>query len=100
MKDQYTLILVLKGAINELLINTNMPETQKEDLTHLLGGIRLYKRADEHMELIADKMEPLVVAGFTFIRATKKEVVANPLGGARKQRSSPDLARSLSSLTP
>ena len=85
VKDQYTLILVLKGAINELLTNTEMPETQKEDLSHLLGGIRLYRRADEHMELIADKLEPLIVAGFTFIRTTKKEVVANPLGGGSQQ---------------
>ena len=33
------------------------------------------------MELIADKLEPLIVASFAFIRTTKKEVVANPLGG-------------------
>ena len=57
MKDQYTLILVLKGAINELITNTDIPESQKEQLTELLGGIRLYKRADEHMEKIADEME-------------------------------------------
>ena len=74
---------MLKGAINELLTNTEMPETQKEDLSHLLGGIstRLYRRADENMELIADQLEPLIVAGFTFIRTATKEVVANPLGG-------------------
>ena len=55
MKEEHTLILVLKGAISELLTNTEMPETQKENLLELLGGIRLYRRADEHMELIADK---------------------------------------------
>ena len=43
VKDQYALILVLKGAINELITNTDIPESQKEQLTELLGGIRLYK---------------------------------------------------------
>ena len=50
VKDQYTLLLVLKGAVNELLTNTDLPETQKEDLSALLQGTRLYRRADEHME--------------------------------------------------
>ena len=105
VKDQYTLILVLKGAINELLTNTDLPETQKEDLTHLLGGIRLYRRADEHMELIADKMEPLIVAGFTFIRTAKKETVASPLGGGSqtvkfsRPRQIPELTNSINNRT-
>ena len=47
VKDQYALILVLRGAMNELLTSSDLPETQKEDLTALLGAIRLYKRADE-----------------------------------------------------
>ena len=50
VKNEYTLALVLKGAINELLLtNTEMPVTQKEDLSLLLGGIRLHRRADEHI---------------------------------------------------
>ena len=105
MTDEYTRILVLKGAINELLTNTEMPETQKEDLSHLLGGIRLYRRPDEHMELIAGKLEPLIVAGFTFIRTTKKEVVANPLGGGSqtvkfsRPRQIPELTNSMNNRT-
>ena len=81
MKEEYTLILVLKGAINELLTNTEMPETQKEDLSLLLKGIRLHKRADEHMELIADKLEPLIVAGYTFIRGTQRQAATRSSGG-------------------
>ena len=72
VKNEYILTLVLKGAINELLTNTEMPETQKEDLSLLLKGIRLHKRADEHMEVISDKLEPLIVAGYTFIRGTQR----------------------------
>ena len=37
VQEECTLILVLKGAINELLTNTEMPETQKEDLSHLIS---------------------------------------------------------------
>ena len=81
MKEEYTLILVLKGAINELLTNTEMPETQKEGLSLLLKGTRLYKRADEHMELIAGKLEPLIVAGYTFIRGTQRQAATHSLGG-------------------
>ena len=33
------------------------------------------------MEKIADEMEPLVGAGYTHIRTTKKEAVVNPVGG-------------------
>ena len=36
-KGQCTLILVLKGAINELITNTDIPESQKEQLTEILG---------------------------------------------------------------
>ena len=72
VSEECTLALVLKGAINELLTNTEMPETQKEDLSLLLKGIRLHKRADEHMEVISDKLEPLIVAGYTFIRGTQR----------------------------
>jgi hypothetical protein len=72
---------VLKGAINELLTNTEMPETQKEDLSQLLKGIRLHRRADEHMELIADKLEPLIVAGYTFIRGTQRQTATHSSGG-------------------
>ena len=57
VKDRYTLILVLKRAVNELITNTDIPKSQKEQLTEILGGIRLYKRADEHMEKIAEAME-------------------------------------------
>ena len=51
---------MLKGAIDELIANTDIPESQKEQLTEILGGIRLYKHADEHLEKIAETMESLV----------------------------------------
>ena len=72
---------VLKGAINELITNTDIPDSQEEQLTEILGGIRLYKRADEHLEKIAEAMESLVGAGYTHIRTPKKEVVVNLIGG-------------------
>ena len=83
VKNECTLILVLKGATNELLTNTEMPETQKEDLSLPLAGIRLYRRADEHMELIADKIEPLIVAGVTFIRSTQRQAAHQHSARAR-----------------
>ena len=51
VKDQYALTLVvLKGAINELITNTDIPESQKEQLSKISGDILLYKHADEHLE--------------------------------------------------
>ena len=82
VKDHYSLLLVLKGAINELLTNADIPESQQEDLSLLLRGIRLYRQADEHMEKIADKLDPLIAAGFTFIRKTSVRLTsASPSGG-------------------
>ena len=75
------LILVLKGAMYELLASSELPETQKEELTSLLAIIRLYKRADEHMEVLADKIEPLIIAGYTFIRGQKRGASASAVGG-------------------
>ena len=72
---------MLRGGINELITNTDIPESQKEQLAEILRGIRLYKRADEHMEKIAEEIESLVGAGYTHIRTTKKEAVVNPIGG-------------------
>ena len=81
VKDEYMLILVLKGAMYELLASSELPETQKEELTSLLAIIRLYKRADEHMEVLAEKIEPLIIAGYTFIRGQKRVAFASSVGG-------------------
>ena len=81
VKDEYMLILVLKGAMYELLASSELPETQKEELTSLLAIIRLYKRADEHMEVLAEKIEPLIIAGYTFIRGQKRGASASAVGG-------------------
>ena len=83
VKCEYMLILVFKGAMHELLAIEGLPETQKEELTRLLETIRLYKRADEHMERLADKVEPLVRAGFDTIRQKKvaNATPASTLGG-------------------
>ena len=85
-KDQYALILVLKGAINELITNTDIPESQKEQLAETLGCIGLYKHADVHLEKIVKTLEPLVGAGFTFIRTPKKAAVNSGVGGPQTVR--------------
>ena len=83
VKSEYMLILVLKGAMHELLAIEGLPETQKEELTRLLNTIRLYKRADEHMERLADKVEPLIRAGYETIRGQKRvsAAPASTVGG-------------------
>ena len=36
------------------------------------------------MELIADKLEPLIVAGYTYIRSTRRQAATSPpLGGSQ-----------------
>ena len=81
VKEQYSLLLVLKGAMNELLTNTDLPETQKEDLSALLQSTRLYRRADEHMELIAGKLAKnclvLTSSSLDFVRLA---IVLNRIG--------------------
>ena len=62
VKDQYLLNLVLKEACTELTTNTDIPGSQKEQLTMTSGGLLLYKRADEHLETIAGAIGPLIVA--------------------------------------
>ena len=84
MKDQYALTLVLKGAINELSTNTNIPESQKEQLSTISGDILLYKHADEHLEEISEILEPLIGAGYTFIRTTKNTAVNQGMGGTQQ----------------
>ena len=80
MSSSHVAISDVRSCV-ELLTNTDLPETQKEDLSALLQSIRLYRR-DEHMELIADKLEPLIVAGYTFIRKPNRAAAASPLGGS------------------
>ena len=86
VKGQYALILVLKGAINELIANTEMPESQKEQLSKISKGAMLHKHADEHLENIAEMLEPLVGvgAGYTFFIRTVKKAAANQgMGGSQ-----------------
>ena len=105
VKDEYMLILVLKGAMYELLASSELPETQKEELTSLLTIIRLYKRADEHMEVLADKIEPLMRAGYTHIRGQKRGASASAVGGnsqtlkLHRPRQLPELTSAMNSRT-
>ena len=105
VKNEYMLILVLKGAMYELLASSELPETQKEELTSLLATIRLYKRADEHMEVLADKIEPLIRAGYTHIRGQKRGASASAVGGSsqtlklHRPRQLPELTSTMNSRT-
>ena len=87
---------MLKGAIDELIANTDIPESQKEQLTKILGGIRLYKHAGEHLENIAETMESLVGAGYAFIRTPNKTAVNSGVGGS--QTVTPSRSRQLPEL--
>ena len=58
-------------------------DRQKEQLTKILGGIRLYKHADGHLQKIAGALEPLVGAGYTPIRTPKEAAVNSGVGGSQ-----------------
>ena len=60
----------------------NCQRLKRRNSSALLGIIRLYKRADEHMEVLSVKIEPLIRAGYSHIRGQKRGASASAVGGS------------------
>ena len=104
VKNQYALVLVLRGAICELITYTSIPASQKEDIADILAAIRLYKHADVHLEEIADNLEPLISVGFTHIREERKATITPSAGGSQtvklaRARPLPELTNTMNNST-
>ena len=77
---------------------------RKEEVAEILTAIRLYKHADVHLEIIANGVEPLVLAGFTHIRMSKKATANPSTGGSQtaklaRARQLPELTSTMNNST-